>query len=110
MNRKEFLRFEERQKIEEMIKNFYTYSAIARELKRSDMAIGMEVKKNGGKIKYNAQMAQKNSESRRKEGYKKSGAKRSKQKEEIKSTSERIKFIEMQIDILCDQVRELMKK
>ena len=57
--KKEHLSYEERVKIEGFLGISYSYQSIADTLKRSKTAIADEVKRNGGRKKYNAVKAQK---------------------------------------------------
>lgn len=103
------LTFEERQYIEAHIKVGLSSSKISKQLKRGKNTVVVEVRKNGGRKLYTALVAQQNTERRRIEGYEKVRTYNLGRKNPV-SCSQRIEFLEMQMEILSESVKEILKK
>jgi IS30 family transposase len=96
------LDFEERKLLEENLKRNYTMQKIARIMNRSGTGLTKEVKKNGGRLKYNAIEAQKRADFHR-ENRDRSNYQQGKfYKLDLKITN-----LEMQMDILVETIKEL---
>lgn len=93
----------ERKIIEQMLQNNCTHNAIANVLKRSQAALSREIKKNGGRSGYNAETAQARADSRRG----KADKKRYNLKTVEASLLSRVGILEMQLEIILDQLKEL---
>lgn len=95
-NKRKFLSFEERQNIEELLKNHKSLNAISRIIKRSASTVIREVARNGGRYCYKAEKAQ---------GFYQKDINLKKFDELIK----RIENLEMQIEIVTDTIKKIRK-
>ena len=100
--------FEERALIEKFLKMGLTCSEIGRRLGRGKNTIVVEVR-NKGREGYTATKAQKQSDETRSLGYKKLSEINSGKKKTY-FYKERIENLEMQVEILHETIKELMKK
>ena len=94
--------FEERLVLEENLKRNYSMEKIGRIMNRSGTGLHKEVKKNGGRYKYNAVEAQKRAEKNREQRDRSNYHQGKVYKIEVRITN-----LEMQIDILFEAIKEL---
>lgn len=99
--------FEERQAIEKYLKLGFSASSIARQLERSKNSIVWEVRRNGGREKYNAKLAQKDCDKRNEIRKEKVSYTNSKRSSEF-NYKKRIENIEMQLEILSETIKEFI--
>jgi len=109
MGRVDPINFEERKVIEELLQLDYSGSQIAYEINRHKNSINFEIRRNGGRKNYKAEIAQqrhndigmlKNSSLREKYD---------KGKHPISRMKQKIENLEMQMEILTDSIKELRK-
>jgi IS30 family transposase len=103
---KKELNFDNRIDIEKYIKLDYSGEYIASSLGFSRSGICTEIRRNGGRQKYNAQEAQKRAQRMRFRSTREWVDVCKSEKDEFK---ERISNIEMQIEIILETLKELMK-
>lgn len=117
------LSFEERQQIEKLLKEGYSIKQIHKKMNRSYHGISAEIKKNGGRENYLAIEGQKNVRMSRKKPLKETEKVMPIKDEEthlhkienydfgskVNEYIKRIENLEMQMDILINQIRELSK-
>lgn len=110
------LGFEERQIIEALVKQGFTMSQIAKKINRSKNCVATEIRINGGSEIYNAQIGQDFAESRNQRRIKllsdrNTLAHETKlvKKSDLDEMKEKIKVLEMHIEILHDALKESSK-
>lgn len=109
---------EERNEIEKRIKRGWSLSSIAIHIQRSKNGVITEVKRNGGRIRYNAELAQKEYESstlranekRRNWNQKQNRESKISNQQKIEKLESMVDSITMQLDILFETLREIQQK
>lgn len=108
MNEFRDLNLEERKKIESFLKQGFSCRSISKNLQRAKNTIIVEVRRNGGKLNYNAQLAQIEATRRRETQYVKLSERNKLFSINPYSTLEkRISNLEMQTEILYDIIKEM---
>ncbi len=102
------LTFEERQLIEKYLKEGKTYVDISILIGRSVNSVATEVRRTGD-FPYNAEKAQQKAIERKKEQYEKIRTK-IKGTNYLSTLTKRVNNLEMQIEIILDTLKKLMKK
>ena len=100
--------YEERKEIENLLMQGLHGSEIARRLNRSKNGVLVEIRRNGYS-EYSAKKAQNRADKIHSKKYQKL-SESNKQKPPSRWVKERIEALEMQIEILHDTIKELMKK
>ncbi len=101
------LSIEEREAIEKQLEFGFTASMIGASIGRSKNCIVLEIRRNGGRNKYNAIKAQKNAEERNKNRKLKLSQLNQNQTPYF-SMRDRIENLEMQVEILSETIKELI--
>lgn len=102
------IKYEERIQIEKYLSQGKKRGEIADLIKRSKNGVNTEIRKNGGPEAYSAIKAQARAEKIREDAYRKLSEFNKKQREN--SLTKRVQNLEMQIEILHDCIKELMKR
>ena len=106
-NRNFPITYEERVEIQKHLDAGKKREEIAILIKRSTNGVNAEIRRNGGPKEYNAIKAQARSENKREASYRNLSQFNEKQKEN--TLTKRVQNLEMQIEILHDCVKELMR-
>ncbi len=110
MNKKNHhMTLQERQEIEKHLRRGLGLFEIVKRIGRSESAIYKELKRNGGKKTYSAELAQNLANSLQQEKNSRLCLARQNKNSDI-HTQQRIENLEMQVEILHETIKELMKR
>lgn len=108
-----YLTFDERKKIEKLLKINLSCGEISKALNRSKNLIVVEVRRSGGRDNYTAKKAQNDSEQRKIKKYENLSKKNKSEDTFLKKRIycyQRLEALEMQIEILVDQIKKLEER
>ncbi len=108
MNHPRYLSFEERKQIEKHLKKGFSYARIAELIGRSKTGVTLEARKGGGR-NYSAKVAQEVTEKINKQKYFQISEKLKGNVWGHNKMMQRIENLEMQIEILYNAIKELVK-
>lgn len=100
---------EERKKIEKLLRCGFTCGEIAKEIGRSKNGVVTEVRNHGGKVFYDGEIAQAKADFNQEQRKKKLSAINKGNPGPIAPLYERLTNLELQIEILHDCIKELLK-
>ncbi len=109
MSRKGILTFEERVLIEKYIKKGFSLSEISKVIGRGGTTIAFEVRRSGGRDNYCSSTAQSLSEERHRNKSRKLSI-LNEGEPKVFIFKQRIENLEMQVEILSETIKEMLKK